>query len=470
MLNKINKLLEGQYFPLSFRILTLAFFLVLVIIGFSAPGMSMIFLRQLSTTNLTTSFIWRLWWPLIILSAIFLGRIWCMVCPVEMITTFFARIGLKLKRPGWVLSGWIITLLYAIIVVVGITVFEIDRVPKYTATYLLIIIGISIVSGLIFEKNTFCRYICPVGYLLGLFSKLAFWGWRVKNKAVCRTCPDKSCIKENYRYNLNYKSCGVDLEPALIGNNDHCLLCSGCMKTCKAYRSDSNPLRPNPALIKTGFANDLLKVEPLLIAEWTFLFFLSAHLIDEISEFQIISNVCSSINGGNLLNYSGLAPGLAKNVAASGLLFFCLSLILWFVPYLMILLNNIRISIRDYLKSFSLIFLSVFAGLFIGLIIMEIVTRIPYYKYIVHDVSGINTTRQIITRQIEIAPLPSWTDWCLLLILVTGLAVGILISFKVIDMLIINLNIQNSKRFFLKTLPIVFVILFFAEVLLYKCF
>jgi polyferredoxin len=470
MLRRINKLLEDRYFPLIFRVIALASFLALVIIGFSASGMSLTFLRQLSITNLTTSFVWRFWWPTIILSAIFFGRVWCMVCPVEMITTFFARIGLKLKRPSWILSGWIITLFYAIIVVAGITIFEIDRVPKYTASYLLIIIGISVVSGLIFEKNTFCRYICPVGYQLGIFSKMASWGWRVKNKPVCKTCPDKSCIKSSYRYNLNYKSCGVDLEPVLIDNNNNCILCAGCMKTCKAYRTYNNHLRPNPAIVKTGFANDLMKIEPLIIAEWVFLYFLSAHLIDEITEFKIISDLCSSVVHGSIINYSGLTPGLYKNIIASGYLFFFLPVLLWLIPYLLILSARINISLGDYLKNFSLIFLPVFAGLFIGLITMEIVTRLPYYKYILHDVRGIDTIRGIITRQIVITPLPEWVEWSLLLTLVTASIIGILVSFKVIKRLIIRFNIQTNKQFFLETLPFIFIILFIVVVILYKCF
>ena len=470
MLKRINNLLEHKYLPLAFRIITLTAFLALVIIGFSAHGMSIVFLRQLSWTNLTTSFVWRLWWPLIILSAIFLGRVWCMVCPVEMITTSFARIGLKRKRPAWILSGWIITLLYVIIVVVGITIFEIDRIPEYTAIYLLIIMGVSVLSGFVFEKNTFCRYICPVGYLLGIFSKMAYWGWRVKNKAVCKTCPDKSCIKSNYRYNFIYKSCGVDLEPAFIDNNNNCILCSGCMKTCKVYRTDNNFLRPNPALVKTGFAGDLMKITPLLISEWIFLYFLSAHLIDEITEFRLIGDLCTSIRDGNILNYSGLTPGLYKNVIGSGFLFFVLPAILWIIPYLLILSAKIRISVSDYLKNFSLVFLPVFAGLFFGLISMEIITRLPYYKFIMHDLKGIDTARGIITRQITIAPLPEWIEWCMLLTLVTATFIGILISFKVINRLMIRYDIQKNRLSLLRSLPVIFALIFFAEVLLYRCF
>jgi hypothetical protein len=468
MLKKINKLLENKWFPLSFRIVTFVAFLGLVIIGFSATSYGTFFLKQLSIINLTTSFVWRLWWPMIILSAIFLGRVWCMVCPVEMITTFFAKIGFKRKRPQWILSGWVITLFYIIIVIVGITILHIDTNPKYTAWYLLIIMGISIVSGLIFEKNTFCRYICPVGYLLSIFSKMAIWGWRVKRKPVCKACLDKSCIDSNYMYQLNYKSCGVDLIPAEINNNKYCLLCAGCLKTCKTYRTNINSLRPNPAILKIGFANDLMQIEPLLIVEWVFLFFLSGHLIDEISEYRVISTFFSFIPETFIDNFSTNA-GIGKDLIAAAYLFFFLPGILWILPYLLILLVRMRISLANYLKNFSQIFIPIVIALFAGLTVMEVTTRLPYYKYIVHDVKGIETTKAILVKQIIVPQLPYWMHWALLLILILALIIAILVSFKVIRQLALKFKVQKNIQL-LYILVFIFVLVFFVEVITYRLF
>lgn len=469
MLKKINLLLENKWVPISFRIMTLIAFLGLVIIGFSGASTDPVFLKQLSRTNLTTSFVWRLWWPLIILTAIIFGRVWCMVCPVEMITTFFAKTGLKLKRPQWILSGWGITIFYTIIVIVGVRILQMEFNPRYTSSYLLIIVGISIVSGLIFEKNTFCRYICPVGYVLGIFSKMAIWGWRVKKRSVCDACSDKSCIKRNYTYQLNYKSCGVDLVPAEINDNNHCLLCSGCLKTCKTYRTNSNPLRPNPALIKIGFANDLLQIKPLLIAEWVFLLILSAHLIDEISEFQLISNISFSFIPGAIPNYLSTNMSPYKVIIGVAFLFFLLPVVLWILPYILILLIRMRISIGSYSKNFCQIFLPIIISLFAGAIIMEIATKLPYYKYFVHDLSGVKTIQGILTRQIVVTRLPGWTQWALLINLIIVLITGIFMSFRVIRKLVIKFNIQEKKSV-LYSLPFIFVLVFFTEVFMYQYF
>ena len=147
--------------------------------------------------------------------------------------------------------------------------------PTYMAVYLLAIVGVSILIGSIYEKNTFCRYVCPVGHLLGLYSRLSFLGWRVKDKRVCDTCKDKSCIHKKYHYNLNDKSCGVDFYPAKIEDNTHCILCAGCLKTCSKYQSDPNSDRPNPGFKHIGFANDLFKLKPLKMAEFVFVLIVS---------------------------------------------------------------------------------------------------------------------------------------------------------------------------------------------------
>lgn len=469
MLKKINLLLANKWFPVSFRVVTLLAFIGLIIIGFSTTSKDPVFLRQLSRTNLTTSFVWRLWWPMIILSAILFGRLWCMVCPVEMITTFFSKIGLRIKRPQWMLSGWVITIFYTVIVIVGVKLLQMEFNPGFTASYLLFIVGISIVSGFIFEKNTFCRYMCPVGYVLGIFSKMAIWGWRVKKKSLCDACSDKSCLNSNYTYQLNYKSCGVDLIPAEIDDNNHCILCAGCLKSCKTYKTNSNPLRPNPALVKIGFANDLLKVKPLLIAECVFLFILSAHLIDEITEFQLITKLSYSFLPVNNLHYlsTNVTPG--KDLIGVGFLFFLFPIILWILPYLVIVSARMRISFGSYLKNFCQIFLPVIIALFAGAIIMEITTKIPYYKYFLHDLSGVRTIQGILTRQIVLARLPEWTQWALIINLILILIPGVIISFKVIRELILKFKIEEKKAI-LYSLPFLFILLYFGEVFVYQYF
>ena len=469
MLKTINKLLEYKWFPVSFRILTLMVFILLVIIGFSSPTKDPFFMSQLSKTNLTTSFVWRLWWPLIVLSAIFFGRFWCMICPVELITSFFAKIGFRFNRPKWILSGWVITLFYMIVLVVGVTILQIDLNPEYTSYYLLFIIGVAVLSGLVFEKNTFCRFICPVGYLLGIFSKMSILGWRVKKEPVCRTCTDKSCINSKYTYQLNYKSCGVDLVPAEINDNSFCLLCSGCLKTCQTYKTNNNSSRPNPAILRTGFASDLMQMRPLLIAEWFFLFLLTGSMIFEMAHFRVLNNISAYFLPGNIFDSFGLAQENLKTFVEVVCLFILLPIILWVLPFLYIRLSGLHISSSAYLKDISLVFVPVIAAFFTGLSIMEIVTKFPFYKYIITDPSGVETTKSLLFKQIEMPQLPYWTEIAFIIILILSLAIGVAVSFKVIRKMVIKLDIKTNSKI-LYVLPLIFIVALVGETFIFMCF
>jgi len=153
----INRLLSKWIFPITLKYVSLVAYLILIVTGLMAYSTDAVFLKELRNTNLGNLIVWSYWWPAIVIGAIFFGRVWCMVCPVELITTFFSRIGLKRKRPAWLMSGWAITVFYIIILFVGIQGFAIHRNPFFMAIYLLTIVGVSIVIGSIYEKNTFRR-------------------------------------------------------------------------------------------------------------------------------------------------------------------------------------------------------------------------------------------------------------------------------------------------------------------------
>jgi len=462
----INRLLGSFWFPNSFRILALLAFVGLVIIGFSSPTKDAFFIEQLSKTNLTSSFVWRLWWPLIVIVAIFYGRIWCMVCPVEIVTTFFAKIGLKLKRPRWLLSGWVITVFYMLVLTLGISILEIDRNPAYTSYYLIFIMGVAILSGLVFEKNTFCRYICPVGYLLGIFSKLAGWGWRVKKESVCASCKDKSCIDKKYTYQLNYKSCGVGLYPPRIEDNSDCLLCGGCLKTCNSYKSDNNQMRPNPAFVKTGFSYESLLSRPLRMAEWVFLFLLTGSMLFELNHFRFISDMAAFLRPEEAVQSSGLDDGILKELAGLGYLYLLLPSILWFLPYILTRISGCQITLSTYVKKVSLIFLPVIAAFFIALAFMEIVTKFPYYTHIFHDIRGVETIKAMLFRQIEMPVMPAWTEYAFSIILVLALATGMIISLRVTRKLISHMDVRKGAIGIL-ILPLVYTLVLVAGAVLY---
>ncbi len=73
--------------------------------------------------------VWSYWWPPIILSAIFLGRIWCAVCPMELMTSLASKVGLKRNRPAFLRSGWVMTIFYVLVLFV-VRKLIVQRLPE----------------------------------------------------------------------------------------------------------------------------------------------------------------------------------------------------------------------------------------------------------------------------------------------------------------------------------------------------
>ena len=101
----IRSLLGSRWFPIAAQLIMLAAFGLSIAGGIGVTTDEAGFAKELRNTNLANLVIWSFWWPLIIIAAILLGRVWCMVCPMELITSVAGRMGLRRKVPGLLKSG-----------------------------------------------------------------------------------------------------------------------------------------------------------------------------------------------------------------------------------------------------------------------------------------------------------------------------------------------------------------------------
>lgn len=85
--------------------------------------------------------------------------------------------------------------------------------PIFTWKFLLMI---SIVVGCVFAFRLFCRFLCPLGALYGLFNRISFFGVKV-NMEKCTKC------------NLCVGHCKVDIKQ--VGDQE-CIGCGECIDVC----------------------------------------------------------------------------------------------------------------------------------------------------------------------------------------------------------------------------------------------
>lgn len=187
--------------------------------------------------NFSIVFIWIAWWAILILVAVpFFGRGWCTVCPIPLPGEWLQR-GAVLnppdKKPKWLNLRWpkafrniwlqnIFFLLLALFSSVLLTTPNVTGIVL--ATMLFGAMGLS----LVFERRAFCRYLCPVGGFIGLYSQTAPLELRIKDKQICATCLGKPC----YNGSSNGYGCPWDVFPGGLVKNTYCGLCMECIRTC----------------------------------------------------------------------------------------------------------------------------------------------------------------------------------------------------------------------------------------------
>ncbi|KCZ71078.1 hypothetical protein ANME2D_03108 [Candidatus Methanoperedens nitroreducens] len=241
---------------------------------------------QNSNMNLATISIWVIWWSLLIISLALAGRIWCLMCPFGGIgdwvqrRTFYKKandtFGLNKKWPAG-LRNLSVAAVFFLVITWADFQFNLVNSPLNTAYFILVLLGLVVIIAIIFERRSFCRYVCPISGLIGLYSMFAPFELRAKEKETCKTCREKYCILGNEK---GYP-CPVFEYPGTMEKNTHCVLCTECAKTCHfdepniiSSFSTGSSNRSNISFNLRSFAGDFLTITKTRMDEGLFILIL----------------------------------------------------------------------------------------------------------------------------------------------------------------------------------------------------
>ncbi|MFQ5661090.1 MAG: 4Fe-4S binding protein [Gammaproteobacteria bacterium] len=125
-------------------------------------------------TTFVNYLIWGLWFPLVFISVIFSGRSWCgLLCPMGAASEWANKRGLQRSIPAWLRWEGTPIVSFLLITILGQTVGVRDH-PEAIAEVFGGILIIAIVIGYLYgrQKRAWCRHACPIGLLLGVYSRL----------------------------------------------------------------------------------------------------------------------------------------------------------------------------------------------------------------------------------------------------------------------------------------------------------
>jgi polyferredoxin len=180
--------------------------------------------------NAGTALMWVLWWPVIPIVFVLLGRFWCAVCPFGAISDLAQRwVGVNRPVPAFLKQCgiWIIDASFLAITWAD-HVWGIVESPWGSGVLLLLLTTAVIASGALFQRRTFCRYLCFLGGLAGNYARVGMVELRA-DTGICATCKAKAAC-----FNGTDKVAGCPLFtfPRTMEDSANCNLCANCIKSC----------------------------------------------------------------------------------------------------------------------------------------------------------------------------------------------------------------------------------------------
>lgn len=216
----VKRLLQSKYFQPFFQVPLIGLTVILLILAFVDI--------QDSGKNMSTMLIWIIWWAGIIFTFALVGRMWCFMCPVGALSEWTSRIFEPHRLfPSKLRNMWLANFMF-----IGLTWLDIQigvvRSPMVTGSLLIGITVVAVVVGIFFQRRTFCRYLCPIGSLIGIYSMFSAVELRSKDYEICRNHKYKDCYVGNKK---GYGCPMFEMIPAMDSNN-LCNFCGECIKSC----------------------------------------------------------------------------------------------------------------------------------------------------------------------------------------------------------------------------------------------
>ncbi|MBV9384919.1 MAG: sigma 54-interacting transcriptional regulator [Chroococcidiopsidaceae cyanobacterium CP_BM_ER_R8_30] len=242
----LRRFLRSRWWPDRINYgFTLVAFAVVVVLLFVGP--------QHRTENVALNLFWAWWWPLVLLGFPFVGRLWCAVCPFMIYGEVTQKLSLWLwprqlqrwpreQAEKW--GGWFLFGLFALIFLWE-ELWKLEDTAYLSSCLLLLITAGAMIFSSLFERRFWCRYLCPIGGMNGLFAKLSMIELRAQQGTCSAECTTYQCYKGGPKKGegLETGGCPVYSHPAQMQDNRDCVLCMTCLKACP-HRSVELNLRP----------------------------------------------------------------------------------------------------------------------------------------------------------------------------------------------------------------------------------
>lgn len=220
----MRRLLTYPLFPLVFQMIMSLLLGVTLYFLFFGP--------QNDEYNPGSYLLWYVWWPLLPLTFLVLGRMWCTICPVGFFTDLAQRLVNRRPLP-WPknLQRLEFTLLAAALLGIHFLNlwFSFEENIRSGGILILLLVGLSSILALLFQKRLWCRTLCPLGAFAGIMANISILRLNITRKTCGKRCAGTTCSSSESESN---NKCPMGIEVPLGIDPHFCSLCGKCLKDC----------------------------------------------------------------------------------------------------------------------------------------------------------------------------------------------------------------------------------------------
>lgn len=395
----VQKIISSKWFPGLFQCIGLLAFLGLSICGFYGTT------EAFRYTNITSFWVWCVWWPGLVLLTLLSSRLWCSICPLRLITKLTEPFGLQIKVPKKVRENRVFIIIGFFALHTIIVSYRVHHFSWLTAVYLLSLMGFALFVALLFEKGAFCNSFCPLNGFIGAYSKLGTIRLDSSDKELCKTCRTKDC----------YHTCPSHLCMGAMKDSETCVMCFDCVKACPNKNIELRTQSPLRSLWKVAGTLPVMLTVVILLGimldefgeEWSAV----EHIVTYVPTYLSSLGVPDTIWGYEWLS----------------------SLWVTFLLPLLIVLGSAgvaciltgRNNLMGYAKKYSPAFLPLIFSMHLGKMVHTLNTKLGYSQFIATDILGTQTVKGLASGALQApaAIMPASTEgWIIFTIISLGLA------------------------------------------------
>jgi DNA-binding NtrC family response regulator/polyferredoxin len=218
----VRQAIKSPLYPAVLQSAVTPFFFILLGLLFLGPSDP--------TKNAAALFCWAVGWPTLIIGSFVWARFWCTLCPIGVISNLSKKlISLEKPFPAFLKTKSDFLLAGAVLCIIWMeTATGIRNSPIGVAILLVAMLISAILTAVIFERQSWCRYLCGLGGMISVLAKASMVELRADRNVCIANCTTNECFLGS----LKEGGCPFGQAGPKLHSNRLCKLCGACVKNC----------------------------------------------------------------------------------------------------------------------------------------------------------------------------------------------------------------------------------------------